>query len=247
MILTYGSYTHEDSEVRLSIAKQAELTPSGVPYKIRETWDIGGVLHGASVSAVTTAIAALEAAYEKHGQNLILYESNGSTRTAHYLIAADMLTGPTVIRPPSYPNGSGADYTTFRQYQITVEAEYEAGAAQDRLLSWEETIQVNGNGGPRYVVIELRNGPPQRQQVSEATPIAAVQAGRAVGLAGYPLPPAPLWPAFVEQQSLAVSYGHPRATTTPQGTKYTEWPVTWQYNFLSPVPLFGTPRLVQMR
>ena len=226
MKLKYGNYTHDLNEAVVSIRREVIEDSSRAGLGNKTTWTISGRLHGDDPTDLDKKIALLEEAYGVNGKDLVLLHNDG-TETAHYLKNYGSIGGVR-IKNLSWPKGDGAEYVTFRTYQIEAFAEYlfSAGAVE---TSWQETVTVIGTGGPRFVVREVRNGPPVRQQVSDATPVRATQSGSATGYGAYPLPPPPLWPQWEVEAA--------RSVTNQQNKKSLVYQTNWAYQFESPTPL----------
>lgn len=240
MFLRYGSFSHEVDEAAVVIAKTALLTEAGVPYAILHRWSIRGRLTADDQAGITTAIRNLAEAYSVPGKDISIRFDSGST-SAHQILSSQAVGGVRIIEPPSFPIGDGAQYSTFRDYTIVVEAEVPTGLSGSSFLLWVETINFSG-GGPRDVYIETINGPPQLQRVNEFTVFRASQSGSAVGYRGYPIVPGPIWPGAEIIPDRQISYRSPRASGRGSSRSHTEYPVTWSYQFHSAVPLNGLPR-----
>lgn len=237
MYLRYGPYTHAKNEPAVQIGKAALFSPRGYRQAVRETWRIVGVLHAADQPALTAAIAALRAAYNVNGLDLGLYLDDGTTPTDHFLSSAASLGGTRVSRL-EFPTGSGAEYSTFRSYAITVEADFPD--TSNNLLEFSETLSFEGTGGPRVVFLETLEGVPQQQIARQRTTYRARQEGRAVGQVSYPPVAAPIWPAaeLADQRRLAL-----RAPQRAAGN-LTRFVAEWTYVFESATPLVGGPTVV---
>lgn len=233
MYLTYGNYTFPTGEARLVITKQARYSPRGTVDSVVETWTISGTLLASSESAITTAIGLLQTAFSYNNQDLVLHHTDGSY-SSHYLTLAQA-TGGIRVTGIAFPEWKGGQYATGRTYQITVEGLFPNTAAE--YLSYAETLQFTGNGGPRYAYLETINGAPQRQQVSAQTLYQATQSGSAIGKGVYPVFPAPLWPAYENQDQRTQAYSGGELI----GGVYTNFGIQWGYSFASDVPLFGLP------
>lgn len=237
MILKYGSYQHSDGECKLSIQRQAIRANSGIPVSTVVRWEVEGMLLpsvGATdpVSELTTKILALETAYKQIGVDAYLLTSGGAS-TAHSLRAAESIGGVNVVVPPHFPDGSGADYATYRRYSLALEAEFAIGGGDNgTILEWQETVQVTG-GLPQYVWTRPIVGPPQRQIARQQTTYRAIQSGIAVGYVRRPVPPQPLWPGAIMNRSTGTMA--PRA----KGNGFVEFGVQWSYEFESAEPLIG--------
>src|SRR5690606_3105055 len=109
----------------------------------------------------------------------------------------------------SFPEGRGAEFTTYRNYRLTVEAMLPTGAPESSIISYNETLTFTG-GGPRDVMMELRNGPAMKWRVSEQTSYFATQSGSAVGYATYPARPGPIWPFDEDRPARNITFGSPK-------------------------------------
>lgn len=233
MILRYGGYTHGDGEVTITVSKEKTYAETGEQTGYKEAWTIRGVLHADTVPALTNALAALEDAYSINGNNLILYESNGSTPTVHSLINSNTASGVRITKI-SYPVGDNTEYVASRTYEI--EAEAQIIKQNVEFDEWNETITVKG-GGPKFVYLQTLTGPPQKQIVAQSTPYFATQSGTAVGLLAYPRFPPPLFPQHEHLDQRVQS----RASPQVQPNTPSKFQIDWTYEYESASPLFGVP------
>ena len=237
MFLRYGSYTHAQNEPAVQIGKQAVFSRRGFRRAVRETWRIVGVLHAADQPGLTAAIAALRSAYNVNGLDLGLYLDDGVTLTDHALSSAAALGG-TRVTALEFPSGKGAEYSTFRSYSISVEADFPD--TSNNLLDFSETLSFEGTGGPRMIFLDTLEGLPQQQIARQRTTYRARQEGRAVGLATYPPVAPPIWPSAELQDQRRLSLRAPRRVAG----NLTEFAAEWTYVFESVSPLAGTPTVV---
>lgn len=240
MIFKYGKFAHADNEVELTIHKRPVYSARGFRRGTRELWHVDGILHAADRAELTSKIDALLAAYREDGRDAGLFLEDGSSTTSHLLDSSKALGGVKVLRGPDFPEGSGAEYSTFRTYSITLEATFPSLSLD--LLSFRETIRFAGTGGPRYVFVETLNGLPRRQQAARFTTQQVVQSGTAVGYLTWPQPPSPIWPVAELQDRRRVARLAPRGNPGGKGG-LSEFPVSWQYRFESAVPLSGNPNV----
>lgn len=237
MYLQYGSYQHAANECAVVISREGLFSEDGIPLGFRERWEIQGRLQAANQPGITAAITALENAYAVDGRDIGLYLDDG-TATAHHLTSNATAGGTRVVMPPSFPEGKGAEYSTFRNYALAVE-----GILVDTthpILSWVESLNFTG-GGPQFGFLETLNGAPQKQLLKQATTYKATQQGQAVGHGSYPFVPAPIWPAAEHVHLREIVYQTP-VRKGPSGLQ-TEFPVRWSYTFESELPLVGGPTL----
>lgn len=234
MYLQYGNYRHADNEAAYTITSSVVETDDGDPYESTTTWQIAGRLLADTTSALVTALRSLEAAYSVWDRDLAFYDDSGNV--CHSLPTAGSTSGVRVTAF-GYPDGEGAQLSTFRDYSITVQASYPYGTTTYR--SFRETVSFRG-GGPERAVLELVNGPPQEQILKAVTACRVVQSGSAVGLYGYPPVPPPLFPGKEIVASIPPGnpqYGSPRR----RNSRFTDFPVSWTYEFWSSSPLFAYP------
>ncbi|HTI51188.1 MAG TPA: hypothetical protein VL475_09560, partial [Planctomycetaceae bacterium] len=178
MILKYGSYAHDQNECAVVIAKRAIFSPRGDRQFVRETWHVTGIKHAASQSALTAALADLRIAYSINGLDVGLYLDDGATLTDHALPSGATLGGVRVTSL-DFPRGDGAEYSTFRTFHLTLEADFPDAAGS--LLDYAESLNFEGTGGPRRVFLDVLEGLPQEQIGTQCTTYRATQQGRAVG------------------------------------------------------------------
>ncbi len=237
MFLRYGAYTHAQNEPAVQIGKRAVFSRRGYRQAVRETWRIVGVLHAADQPGLTSAIAALRSAYNVNGLDLGLYLDDGVTLTDHALVSGNTLGG-TRVTALEFPTGTGAEYSTFRSYSITVEADFPD--TTQNLLDFSETLSFEGNGGPRMVFLDTLVGLPQQQIVRQQTTYRARQEGRAVGQATYPPVAPPIWPAAELPDQRRLILRSPRRVAS----NLTEFVAEWTYVFEAVSPLAGGPTVM---
>lgn len=221
-----AAYQHAVAEAELVPLAESNQDSLGNLIGIRKRYTIRGMLQADSPTQLTTRILALEAAYSISGGKLGLYHAPG-VPTAH------VIQDVRIVRPPSYPIGIGGEYTTYRTYEIEVEAGVPAivdgGGGQQQLLSFQESFQQVG-GGPQFAYLPLLSGAPQRQIIRQQTPYRAVQVGRAAGTGGYPPFPSPQWPSqeHIDQRMQS----RQRPLLNPN-TSQTEYVIDWAYHYES--------------
>lgn len=243
MYLKYGNYTHETGECAIVIQKESVLNAENNKVGWKEMWQISGMLRGADASELTSKIRALETAYGVNGRDLILLNDDGS-ETAHKLISNQSLTGVMITRL-DYPEGAGAEYTTFRNYRIIAECDISIlevfsqpglGKGKGRggagiTLTYNEVISTRGSGGPRVVLLETIGGGVIKQVVSNETIQYRIQSGTATGMYGYPAVPPPLEPANEIADRRVIQKEIP-TSISPHG-KETIYKISWSYEFAS--------------
>jgi|ERR1043165_294140 hypothetical protein len=235
MYLRYGGYTHAANEATVSIDRENLRNEADQWYAIRETWNITGQLIATPLALLSIAIDQLLVAYEIPFQDLDLLLNDGLTPSSHFLRNAGSISGVQVIRGPSFPESRGAEYATYRTYNIVVQAEYPV--ADSGLLNYTETLQFSG-GGPLYGHLVLLDDLPQKQVLNANTPYRCVQHGQAVGYATYPLPAPSIWPGAL-MKAPDIVWTAPRR----RGLGYQGWQVEWTYEHEDARALVGLPHL----
>lgn len=244
--LSYGNYSHAADEASVSFTKEILRADSGQVWGVRETWAITGLLQGTNTADVITKQLALEAAYRRDGGNLSLADGSGNVLKS---VPGRTNIGCTkVIAGPSFSDPMPGQWSTYLHYSVTVAGEFgvkpngEPGDASlpSNLTSYQESLSLSG-GGPRFVLLQPLNGLPQRQLVATSTPYLAQQSGSATGLLFYPVPPAPLFPQHEHRDRRRIERQAPQRNDSGSGRVQITWPISWSYDFESPVPLTGNP------
>jgi len=235
--LKYGSHAHASGECSVAIAKHGLFARSGIRRAVLVRWDIQGRLQAADASSLTGAINALEAAYQVPGQDIGLYFDDG-TPTSHRIASAQTSGGVRIVVAPSFPQGRGAEYSTFRSYVLSIEAELPD--TETSIIAWNEVLNFNG-GGAQFGFFEPINGLPQKQLLRQATTFKVTQQGSALGNGSYPVPAVPIWPTAEHLHLRKITYELPSRKGSAGQYIDTEFPVSWSYVFESELPLTGAP------
>jgi hypothetical protein len=230
MILKYGGYAHDDNEVNFTISMRTIRSSFGRGRGFRIQWNIMGVKFGNSFSDLTSKLTSLENAYGVDGQDLIFYDSDGSTLTRHSLYNANAF-GQVKVQDFRYLKGnpgiwgSGTEYVNKRSYQIVVEADVLND--RSRLLSWKESVRTFGVGLEQRKWLESLTGNPQRQRLKRRTTIKAIQTGTAVGDTTWPQAATPLWPADEHTDRRDFTVHTPKFVVNGAD----QYPISWAYYF----------------
>lgn len=235
MYVQYGSYQFASNTVVVQFTQRRNYTDRNAVQSITKRLTLDGVLlpSTATQAQIKSDVGGLEDAFSKNGKDLGLYHDDG-TKSHHFLDSSASLSGTKVISV-DYPRGDGTEYATQRRFRIVVEAEFPQ--AGDLLLNWSETVNFQGDTGPRWVSIELQNGPPQFQTVAQRTSQIVTQSGNALGLYSYPSIPSPLFGGIEHGERRRRQFGSP----TNNGVQFVNWPVSWSYTFESTKALFALP------
>lgn len=196
-------------------------------YKNRAT--ISGELQYDTQAELTTKIRELITAYENEYQDFALYQDDG-TMTTHAILNShpDNMTGTRIVSR-SWPLGQPAEYATCRTFRIVIEADF--ASAVDQLLSFSETVQFSGNGGPRWRMAIPFRGLPVPRPVSQFSPQTIIQSGSCIGFQGYPVAAPPsLLPNWLDNDSTVDRLTGP----TFQGQQYAYYGREWSYTHIAP-------------
>ena len=234
----YGNCRHADNEVMVTMTKDAVLSSAGLPVAHEHRWQLEGFLFGNDSEDLTTKIRALEEAYSVPGRSLGLYIDDKITAHSIEANQADSVQ----VLSFNFPEGNGAEYSTFRKYQIVIGATVAVEAGKtDRILSFHETLRFSGRGGPINRFLPTLNGPWQKQQVSQTSTVRCVQAGSAVGFDHYPFAPSPMFPGDEHQEQSDIQYDGPQKFGL--NGAYRTFGISWQYNFESVSRFSGRPNV----
>lgn len=232
MQLWYGSYAFPPNGVTIAISRQAKLAESGARYGHTERWLVRGLLEAIGQAAITLAIQTFERAMSTDYQDLV-FRMDGGAASAHQALNSSTFSGVRVVGPPSYPVGQGAEFATYRTFEVTFE--FDVLYSQASLISWTETVTKSG-GGPLITFFTSLNALPQKQTLALATPFVARQAGSALGVTSYPAPALPNWPQALKKYPEITERAPKRS-----GNNLTEYRIDWVYEFESATALDGHP------
>jgi len=217
----YGSYQHDEGECQVSIQRTNTHSDAGVRNKIVDKYVVTGRIHGTSASDLSNKIRAMQNAYAHDGKDF------GLVGTAHIVSARDAII--RVAEGPSFPEGAGGQYTTYRDFTVTIEAIQQSQTAGKSSRTYSETITVSG-GGPRYVFIEVLNGPPQKQMPVSQTVCIVTQEGQATSPSSHPSPASQLYPGAIMEAPVI----RKNRVQLINGVPSEPYTTSWSYRFGSP-------------
>lgn len=225
MILKWGSYAHSQDEVGIRIQKRSIFDTFNRRMGMIHDWTIIGAIHASSQSALTTALDALETAYDSDGLDLKLFLNDGTTETQHVLVNSATFGG-TKVTGFGYLDGPWkmrCEYANRRTFWITIRGEIRTGTGQ---YSWHERMSVRGTGGSKWRYMPRLTGAPIAQTLQTATPFYYVQEGSAFGRTAYVSPPGPVYPSIEHEEMREVTYDTPKDMRIGGNELYR---TTWRY------------------
>lgn len=234
MFFQYGNYVHQtDSVALVNLDKQPKYNARGNRQSIVETWHIEGTLlpSTATPAGVTAVAAVLNTAYSFDGRSAGLFEDDG-TRTIYFLNTNLAIGGVKVLKL-GFQEGRGAAYVTHLRFNATLQAEFPDAVAN--LMQWTETLAFTGDCGPQTAWSVPIVGQPVRQIVTQRTMQRIVQSGSATGYLSRITPPRPRWPQYLLRPQTGLIPGTP----TANAARFEGYPVSWSYEFASPIDLSG--------
>jgi len=236
MQLIFGSdengIAHDINDPALSIDRTGLFTDAGVLYGILNVWTIEGRLIASSQATVSTEIDALELGYSKNVERFALKLDSGDD-SSHVIVASETLDGIRVSKPPYYPVGRGAEYSTYRNYavQVTATVLVKSNAAEAEIVSFQETVTYTGSG-TRDVIMTPLIGTPVRIRTATQTPQFIVQSGQVVSLTRpidvTRLSP-PLFAAYLLEDKTVIELGSAQTFFIGGARRQTQYPARWRY------------------
>lgn len=237
LVVSYGAFTSDESECAVVETVSLLKTPMGHPYGFAYRWQIDGVRLSDSFTNTVSAMASLQGYFTGGDLTKALRLTDGATgATVAELSPNGSISGVLIEQAPGYPNGGGAQLTTFADYTIVASVEHLSPNAP-LYAEFQESISFRG-GGPLRDVFDLTNGAPQAQILRKQTAYRAQQSGSAVGLESWPPVPAAKWPTMLTAAPVIQ-----RQSPQLMGVRTLMYSVSWQYDFASPAPLAGNPTL----
>jgi hypothetical protein len=233
MYLQYRNYRHDNNECQIVVTKDPVFSEAGRKSMLRVRMDVMGEIFEDNVSTITSKLQALEEAYRYDYGDVWLYTDSGQ-RTAHGTNNGNTINGVRVASPPNYPKGDGVEYAAGRTYTLALE--WEEVARGPALLAWAETFSIQGDGGPDWRYFVPLEGIPQPQVLSQRSVVTMTQSGYAVGRGAYPLPSAPLYPAYMHGPSRRRDPELPSAGSI-------ERRISWSYTFFLLSAPAATPKI----
>lgn len=242
MQVQIGNYRHRINEAGIAVSHRVSETKAGVPYMVDVEWTIEGKLRNPSGNSrdLDNRLRQLEQAYSGTRSDIALLHNDGR-KTHHGIKNSDTLGG---VRTSflAYPSTRGAEYCTYRSYQVAVKASIPLRGNGVMYIDFAETISISG-GGRRWGVKEVNEGLGTRQQIRTNSRCQASQSGSATMLGRYPVPPPPIWPFALEDELPKFDRLPPvvQGSMAQGNLAVREMTIQWSWTFVSPVRLDGVP------
>ncbi len=151
---------------------------------------------------------------------------------AHSLTnSANCISGVKVINK-QFPSGGPEQLATTRTFGATLQATYDV--SEDNIVSWQESVSVQGNGGPLVVLVHTILYGIAYDVLSPNTAIYYTQSGMATGFNDYPVPPGPIAPVG----ELGYLRRITKTSGTQQGTGIKYFTTRWSYQMFSGPSVF---------
>lgn len=236
MQLWYRNLAFEENGATIALSKDAVPDENGMVAEYRVRWDVEAVWTGDNYQQVAQKFAVAEKTLSIPYGNLVFRGDGGETIRA--LLNAGSLSG-VVISSIRTPPNRGAEGVNRQTMFFTAEATY-PGAGQLQVVSYQESVGGGGGLPIRDMMLDVNGAAPIVQVVYPRSPFRAHQRGQATGLTAYPPREPPIWPNPWEQNWDQVS-GRRR------GAALSHFTTTWDYSWLSPVPLVALPHQPPLR
>lgn len=221
----YRGYPHTLNEINLvTVDYRTQYSPRR--RKLTETRTMrlqGELIYDGTASIVSKANDIINAYSQDYGD--FSYTVGGVL--AHSLLnSANCISGVKVISK-NFPSGGPEQLATTRTFGATLQATYDV--SEDNIVSWRESVQVTGTGGPLVVIVNSLYGP-LAEQLAPATAQWYTQTGTAVGFRDYPVPPGPLDgnQEFLHRRTIT------NTTGVQQGTGIRYYTTKWAYYMATP-------------
>lgn len=231
----YGNFEHARKDVDVRVDASVERSPRGDPIGTRYRIALAGSIFGDSQSQLIQNIEELQAAYSVNRQDILFMFNDGTATPDLAIRSEDCMGGVQVTKPPVLSPRSPAQYSTYWDYSIELEALVRTRPSNAEVVwDFEESIDYTGTGAPPTFWVELKNSPAQAQRPRRYSLCQCTQSGTITGLNGYlrnRIPP-PRYPSLLVPTSARISKRSPRKING----EFTEFTLSYSYSFESNVP-----------
>jgi len=240
----YGNYEHLVGEVYpAKIEVIPKFTPDGIRWATQYTFRLKGsfvdVEPELSPSGVDTKINDILVAYRDDYKDCGFRLPDG-TLTNHYMKSSDQynLSGNRVVYR-SWDHQTPTEFANTRSFSIGISSLWNSSI--NNILSWNESVEKTGTGGPIREVRTTWNGIPYMYTIANQSKVTHVQQGEIVSLGTWATPPDPLWPNEELVHLRVIQQNSPKYWGDPSYTKPTHFVVRYKYIFqrVGPSPITG--------
>jgi hypothetical protein len=235
-VTRWGGYSFDDNVVNLvQFSRMTKYSERNKRLQYIVSAQCFGELQG-TLTEQLEDMAAMENALRQEGQSF--YYSVNDSIVHSILNTADCISGTRIVQR-SFPKGDGAEFANRRSFSFTVQAIFDATSGED-LISWQETVELIGNGGPDFYVVRTAFNP-IAIITSPITEIKIRQTGLAVGYTSYPIPPGYVGGAAPSGTVNEYGPAHRIIRQTPKqmGNGFRFYPIRWYFQGIHDPSTFG--------
>jgi len=238
----YGSYNHLPGEVYpAKIEVIPKFSPDNVRWATQYTFRIKGnfvdVEPELDAAGVNTKIGGMLKAYADDYKDCGFKLADG-TLTNHYMKSNDTynLSGNRVVYR-SWDHDTPTEFANTRSFSIGISSLWRN--SYDNILSWTESTEKTGTGGPIREVRSTWNGTPYMYTIANRSKVTHVQQGEIVSLDDWATPPAPYWPNEELVHLRVIQQNSPKFWGDPSYSKPTHFVLRYKYIFqrIGPSPV----------
>lgn len=238
----YGNYEHLTGEVYpAKIEVIPKFSPDGVRWATQYTFRLAGnfvdVEPELDASGVNTKIGTILNAYKDDYKDCGFKLADGSL-TNHYMKSNDQynLSGNRIVYR-SWDHSLPTEFANTRSFSVGITSLWRN--SYDNILSWNESTEKTGTGGPIREVRTTWNGTPYMYTIANQSKVTHVQQGEIISLDDWATPPAPYWPNEELVHLRVIQQNSPKFWGDPSYTKPTHFVLRYKYIFqrIGPSPL----------
>jgi hypothetical protein len=235
-ICRWGAYSFDENVVNLvNFSRIARYSERNKRMQYVVSAQCFGEFQG-TLAEQLADMAALENALNQDGQSF--YYSVNDSIVHSILNTADCVSGTRIVQK-GFPKGDGTEFANRRSFSFTVQAVFDASSGDD-LISWQESVEMIGNGGPDFFILRTSSNP-VAIITSPATEVRVRQTGLAVGYSTYPIPPG--YVGGTAPGGTVTEYGPSRRIirSTPKqlGNGFRFYPIRWYFQGVHDPLTFG--------
>lgn len=242
----YGDYEHLVGEVYpAKIEVIPRFTPEGLRWASQWTYRLKGnfvdVNPELSPTGVNTKIGQIYDAYKDNYKDCGFRLPDGSL-TKHYMKSNDQynLSGNRLVYR-SWDHQTPTEFANTRSFSIGISSLWRDSI--DPIISWTESTERTGTGGPIREVRTTWNGTPYMYTIAKQSKVTHIQQGEVVSLDDWARAPLPYWPDEELVHLRVIQRSSPKYHGDPNFSKPTHFVLRYKYIFqrIGPDPV--RPRL----